>query len=315
MSEKDLETLRTRLAALGVREVAPLAGGASSLTYQGTREGRPVVVKVAPAGHAPVGHRDVLRQARIMRALAAATVPVPEVLLCDAGAPPDVPPLFVARRVEGETFEPLFDVDAPPDRPVAQRFTAASRTLAALHAVPLGDLGLADEPVVDAAAEVDRWSATLRTVDQDTVPGWPGVRDALLAGVPAPLGPSVVHGDFRLGNMLAVGSSIAAVIDWEIWSVGDPRIDVGWFLANADPATYARPSAYVEQVPSRAELLDCYGVVPDVDWFVALACFKSAATWSLIVKHNRRRSAPRAELEAMAPVLPRLLRRAEKHLA
>lgn len=315
VTDSDFEALRTRLAALGVTEVAPLAGGASSLTYQGRWDRRPVVVKVAPAGHAPVGHRDVLRQARLMRALAATAVPVPEVLACDAGAPPGGPPLFVASRVEGEAFEPLFDVDAPPERPVAQRFRAASRTLAALHAVPLGDLGVVDEPVVDAAAEVDRWSATLRTVDQDTVPGWPEVRDALLAGVPAPFGPCVVHGDFRLGNLLAVGSSIAAVIDWEIWSVGDPRIDVGWFLANADPATYARPSVYVDQVPARAELLDCYGAVPDVDWFVALACFKSAATWSLIVKHNRRRAAPRAELEAMAPVLQRLLRRAEAHLA
>jgi hypothetical protein len=50
--------------------------------------------------------------------------------------------------------------------------------------------------------------------------------------------------------------------------------------------------------------------VPQLDWFRALACFKSTATWSLIVKHNRRRSSPDPELEAMASVLPHLLSRA-----
>jgi hypothetical protein len=52
------------------------------------------------------------------------------------------------------------------------------------------------------------------------------------------------------------------------------------------------------------------GEVSDLTWFAALACFKSAATWSLIVKHNRRRRSPRADLEAMATTLPRLLERA-----
>ena len=52
-----------------------------------------------------------------------------------------------------------------------------------------------------------------------------------------------MHGDFRLGNLLAVGPEVTAVIDWEIWTVGDPRVDTGWFLTNADPATYQRPDA------------------------------------------------------------------------
>ena len=46
-----------------------------------------------------------------------------------------------------------------------------------------------------------------------------------------------MHGDFRLGNLLADDQGINAVVDWEIWSVGDPRVDVGWFLINADPDT------------------------------------------------------------------------------
>lgn len=314
MTELDLDALRIRLARSGVRDVGVLAGGASSLTFRGVIEERPVVVKVAPPGHEPVGHRDVLRQSRIIRALGPTDVPVPEVLVEDAGSPP----LFVMSLVAGESFEPLFDGGTGFDDAVAQRYRSAATCLAALHALSPADVGVGDEPVVDASAEVDRWCATLRTVDQDLVPGWETISDTLRAGVPAPMGPAIVHGDYRLGNLLAVGSEVTAVIDWEIWSVGDPRIDLGWFLANADPATYARPSSFVDAVPSRADLLEHYAPgagVRDIEWFIALACFKSAATWSLIVKHNRRRPTPRAEFEEMAPVLPRLLRRARSLLA
>ncbi|MFS0895916.1 phosphotransferase family protein [Mycolicibacterium litorale] len=304
-----------RLAEAGIVEVHPLTGGASSLTFRAVRGGRPVVVKVSPPGHDPVGHRDVLRQARIMGMLAATEVPVPEVLLEDRGAPPEIPPLFVMSLVAGEAFEPLFDHSARVDDSVAERYRGAARVLAALHRTPPAELGLAGEPAGDAAAEIDRWSATLRTVDPVLAPGWEQVRDALHATAPPPVRPSVLHGDFRLGNLIASGARITAVIDWEIWSLGDPRIDVGWFLVNADPDTYGRQTPYVGAVPSVTELAACYtralgAAVPALTWFMALACFKSAATWSLIVKHNRRRSSPRAELEAMAPALPRLLTRA-----
>jgi aminoglycoside phosphotransferase (APT) family kinase protein len=305
VTDLDLDELARRLP--DVTDVAPLAGGASSLTFRGVFGGRPVAVKVAPPGHPPVAHRDVLRQARIMRALAGTEVPVPEVLTEDDGDPP----LFVMSMVDGETFEPLFDPPAGPvNRAVAQRYRNAARTMADLHRLAPADLGLADEPVVDAAAEVDRWCATLETVDAALVPGWHDVRDALRTTVPPAMGPRVVHGDFRLGNLLAVDARIAAVIDWEIWSLGDPRVDLGWFLVNAEPSTYSRPSPYVDAAPTRADLLSYYGEVPDVEWFMALACFKSTATWALIVKHNRRRTTPRTDLEGMAPVLPALLQRA-----
>jgi aminoglycoside phosphotransferase (APT) family kinase protein len=129
------------------------------------------------------------------------------------------------------------------------------------------------------------------------------------------MAPTVVHGDFRLGNLLAVGARINAVIDWEIWSIGDPRIDAGWFLINCDPDTYQRVPDPTGVAPPIAELTQIYQhelgrEVRDLAWFTALACFKSAATWSLIVKHNRRRHSPRTELEAMAATLPRLLARA-----
>src|SRR4051812_10156271 len=104
------DVLRRATAAAGAELSAlePLLGGMASITYSArTAEGTRVVVKVAPPGLEPVRNRDVLRQARVLRALApVADVAVPGVWGADAGTPPEVPPLFVMDFVEGESYEP-----------------------------------------------------------------------------------------------------------------------------------------------------------------------------------------------------------------
>lgn len=111
LSDPLLVQLAERLTSRDVSALQALPGGASSLTYLGRCADRPVVVKVAPPGVQPIAHRDVLRQARVIRSLATTPVPVPEVLFDDPGDPPDVPPLFVMSHVDGSTSEPLFDGD------------------------------------------------------------------------------------------------------------------------------------------------------------------------------------------------------------
>jgi aminoglycoside phosphotransferase (APT) family kinase protein len=316
LTEPLLVQLAERLSSRDVSALDALAGGASSLTYAGQRGNHRVVVKVAPPGVSPIAHRDVLRQARIIRALGSTPVPVPDLLLEDPGDPPDVPPLFVMSFLDGITCEPLFDdVDCGPGPVVAERFQNAATTLAQLHRVEPDAVGLASEPVTGPLDEVERWCRTLETTDAMLAPGWREIAAVLRTSAPPALPPTIVHGDFRLGNLLAEQSRITAVIDWEIWSVGDPRVDAGWFLINCDPRTYRRPTRYAEVTPPPDELATIYRQatgreVPQLDWFCALACFKSTATWSLIVKHNRRRSAPNPELEAMASTLPLLLSRA-----
>lgn len=312
--------MQARLAPQGISGLRPLAGGASSLTFAGDLADRRVVVKVAPPGRAPIAHRDVLRQARIIHALQGTAVPVPEILFDDAGEPPETPPLFVMSFLQGTSVEPLFDTDDAGSEPVvAARFRRAARTLGELHRLSPTELGLIGEPVIAPGAEVEKWCRTLETVDPALAPGWGQVADALRASTPPPVSSAIVHGDFRLGNLLADEQDITAVIDWEIWSVGDPRVDLGWFLINSDPDTYRRTTPYRGTTPPVHELVaeyeDALGRdAPRLDWFRALACFKSTATWSLIVKHNRRRASPDAELEAMAVSLPRLLTRAIEHL-
>jgi len=321
LSDPLLAQLAGRLSSRDVSAVTPLQGGASSLTYIGRCADRPVVVKVAPPGVQPIAHRDVLRQARVIRTLTATPVHVPEVLFDDPGDPPDVPPLFVMSRVDGTASEPLFDdVDVGRKAVVSERFRSAAATMAQLHRIDPGAVGLGSEPVIGPSAEVERWCQTLETVDAALVPGWREVAAALESSAPRARPAAIVHGDFRLGNLLAVGDRVTAVIDWEIWSIGDPRVDAGWFLINCDPRTYRRSTRYVDATPPLSELATIYREelgheVPELDWFQALACFKSAATWSLIVKHNRRRRAPDPNLEAMAPTLPHLLSRVRELLS
>ena len=321
LTDAQFDDLTSRLSSVGVSDLRPLPGGASSVTFAGEFDERPVVVKVAPPGVAPTLNRDVLRQARILRVLGPSRVPVPEVLLEDLGDPPEVPPFFVMSFLDGSSVEPLFDTATVPvaSDVVAERLRSAARAMARLHEVEPASVGLGGEPIVGPAAEIERWCRLLRTVDPALVLGWQDVGSALRASVPAALPPAIVHGDFRLGNLLAIDGRVTAVIDWEIWSVGDPRVDVGWFLVNADPATYRRTTPYSGSTPPPTELAAVYAggadsSVPRLKWFQGLACFKSAATWALIVKHNRRAPIPDAQLDQMVPLLPALLSRAVEFL-
>lgn len=103
--------------------------------------------------------------------------------------------------------------------------------------------------------------------------------------------------------MLFDGEELTAVIDWEIWSVGDPRADLAWLLMHTDPAHYFRHERGHRDLeagrgmPPATVLLDEYlsvrpGDVPDLDWFVASPYYKTASTIAVFVKRNRRLAEP-----------------------
>ena len=224
---------------------------------------------------------------------------------------------FVMSFLPGGSLEPLFDADGGSESNdvVSQRFRNAAVTMAQLHRIPPRSLGLESEPELGPVAEVERWCRTLETVDPALVPGWHDVRDALRASVPSAVASSIVHGDFRLGNLFAVDDRVTAVIDWEISSVGDPRVDVGWFLIKGDPLTYGRVTRYTGLTPSLAELVFDLSRARGARSATSSGsrrwrASKPPPSWSLIVKHNRRRTTPDAYLEAMASVLPAPVSRA-----
>jgi aminoglycoside phosphotransferase (APT) family kinase protein len=300
-----------------------LAGGASGLTYRAElsspdRDDVPVVIKVAPAGLAPVRNRDVLRQARVLRALHGRPgIAVAEVLFDDPGepGPSDRPPLFVTTFVEGESFEPIIDPrdgDLPPAAVLEARAIAAARILAALHVVDPAEAGLDGEPVNDLADELDRWSASFETVEDELRPRWLELRKALVTALPDPSRPAVVHGDYRLGNMLCCGGEVRAVIDWEIWALTDPRIDLAWMLmfchrGEQPPAVRDAPGM-PDAVTLRRVYEEAAGSPVDApEWFDAFVRFKQAATIALLVKRRRKAAVERGDDPGPVSPTPRLL--------
>ena len=300
-----------------IDRVEALHGGASSFTYSAQLHGskpRKVVIKVAPPGLEPVRNRDVLRQAKVLKGLADAPgVMVPAVLGTDGGAPPEIPPLMVMSFAAGESYEPVLRGGNPgvSDAEVQARAFAAAQMLAALQRADAGRFE--DERETDLEREVGRWARAFATVDR----GLQGdgraddVNAALQATLPEKLPPVVLHGDYRLGNMQCAGTEIRALIDWEIWSLGDPRLDLAWFLLNSDPRHPNRKPGG-DRMPPIAELLDAYEQatgrsVEHFGWFSALVRYKQAAASALIVKNNRRLARAGVDTASMEKNIPRLL--------
>jgi aminoglycoside phosphotransferase (APT) family kinase protein len=302
-----------------------LHGGVSSLTFAATLQGVPpehrrIVVKVAPPGLEPVRNRDVLRQARLLRALQDAPgVHVPEVLFTDDA---EAPPLFSMSFVPGQSYEPLTDVIGDPPGPdeVRARAHAAARMLARLQDVQPAAVGLGDEPVLAPADELARWARLFDTCPDDLRGDERELHALLAAEVPEAVEARILHGDYRLANMQFEGERLAALIDWEIWSVGDPRTDLAWLLMHTDPRhRFAGPADEPNRLagtgmPTRDELLATYLAERPMDtaqlpWFLAYCHYKTASTIAVLAKQDRRRDAPSEAMRRAAASLPAVVAR------
>jgi aminoglycoside phosphotransferase (APT) family kinase protein len=276
--------LRHERPGLEVGALTRIPGGHSGLTYRVESEEGPLVVKSVPENQKAIGRHDMLRQARIIAALAPTPVPVPAVVATDDAEPA----WFAMQLVAGESLEPVLDDPAVQPSIAAARMLRAAEVLPALHDVPL------DKVPVDAAAlspsdELDRWARTMAAVPPHLVPDADKLHRRLAASVPPAVEPTLVHGDYRLGNLICSGTEPAALIDWEIWSVGDPRVELGWFLVFADGSNFPGVGREVDGLPTARELVERYAAdgrpVDDLAWFDALGRYKMAA----IMGHNLRR--------------------------
>jgi aminoglycoside phosphotransferase (APT) family kinase protein len=174
---------------------------------------------------------------------------------------------------------------------------------------------------VGMAAELERWEALYATAGDDLRGDERALARALAARLPAPPpgGARIVHGDYRLGNMQFAGEHLAAIIDWELWSVGDPRIDLAWLLMFARPVAQRVErrdpghQAAADAVPGRDELLAEYlhasaGDEPaQLSWFLAFSGYKLGAAMAALAKRNRRLPEPDPGLERVVATTPAML--------
>ena len=210
-----------------------ITGGRSNLTFEVTdAAGARMVLRRPPLGHLlPTAH-DVLREARIISAVAGTGVPVPPVLAtCDD---PDINggPFFVMRFVDGVVLDSVEKVASLDNAGRVQLADHLVDVLARLHAVDVDAVGLGDLSKREGYLErqVRRWVRQWEGSKTRELPLIDDVAARLQREMPEQRGVSIVHGDYRFGNTICdLGRrEVAAVLDWELCALGDPLADVGY---------------------------------------------------------------------------------------
>lgn len=292
-----LEPLEAFLDAAGIGDgpvvATPIGDGHSNVTYALERGGADVVLRRPPRGPLPPSAHDVLREARLLRRLHPLGVRVPEVLaVCDSAAVIGAP-FYVMERIDGEV---LIDALPPALDDVVGRAAIGRElvdALAELHAIDPEDAGLGDLAARGGYLErqLRRFRGLLERSATRPLPLLERTADWLDANRPTTPRTTVVHGDYRLGNAIFARSAparLAAILDWELWALGDPLADLGYLTAMwAVPGEASNvmldltPVTLLPGFPDRDELTARYVERSRLDasglgWYQALAYWKSA---------------------------------------
>jgi aminoglycoside phosphotransferase (APT) family kinase protein len=275
-------------------QLTQVSGGRSNLTYLLTdAAGRPRVLRRPPLGTGPGSAHDVLREASIIAALAGSPVPVPAIAARCSDPAVIGAPFFVMEFVPGRVLADPASV--PAAGPELAR--AMAQALAAIHDLDLAGRGLDGmrrpgsyagrqlrrfAPVIEQAQSA---SGLLRRVGDELGRRLPERESAT----------TLLHGDFKLANViLRPDGQLAAVLDWELASSGEPLADLGWLVASwAEPGDgpwLVPPATLAGGFPTRAELAGAYATasgrpVAGLPYFVALSFWR----WSCINVMTRAR--------------------------
>lgn len=288
----------------GPLNIERLAGGATNAVFRIDRGGPPVVLRRPPARPRPDSEKIMRREARILAALADTDVPTPRLFaLCEdrevIGA------VFVVMEfVEGwlcfgdGIAPPLFAYPAPSRASLAFALIDGIAALARVDhkAQGLGDFG---KPEGFLERQVDRWLAQLdsyRALDNyegRVLPSLGYIADWLRANTPTTYRIGVIHGDYGFANAMFAYDAparLAAIIDWELSTIGAPLLDLAWCVASFRGEPQAPAYFNPEEFPTRAELIAHYEqrtgeAIENFDYFLVLAMFKRAI---LLERHYAR---------------------------
>lgn len=267
-----------------------IAGGRSNLTFAVTdARDRRVVLRRPPLGHVLATAHDMAREHRIVSAVGTTGVPVARTLALCEDASINGAPFYVMDFVEGVVLD---SQDKAGLLPVSLRGPASEHlidVLADLHAVDIDAVGLGDLARREGYIErqVKRWTAQWESSKTRELPAIDDVARRLRERMPAQQGVVIAHGDYRFGNCLVDPASgrIAAVLDWELCTLGDPLADVGYLgVYWTDPGDRSRrhndPSG-AEGFPTFASLLERYAMrtgrdLGDIDYYVAFSSWRLA---------------------------------------
>jgi aminoglycoside phosphotransferase (APT) family kinase protein len=279
---------RSGLAAPTDLSAIPIGDGHSNVTFALSTD---VVLRRPPRGPLPPSAHDVLREARLLKALAPTPVRAPKVLAVSDDVSIIGSPFYVMEKIDGDVITD--SIPEPLDNPT-ERARAASElvdSLVELHAVDWQQVGLEGfgKPTGYLERQLRRFTGLwehnrTRELEQvEQVGSW------LAANIPESPPATIVHGDYRLGNTMFARTAPArllAILDWEMATIGDPLADIGYMMLHWVQADEASGRFTLQSVtdrpgfPTRQELIALYEErsgrsMQSLSWYVALALWKA----------------------------------------
>ena len=316
-----------------LRGVTLIAGGRSNLTYRLDLDGGQVVLRRPPLGHVlPTAH-DMSREYRVLTALQGTKVPVPRPLAICQDADVIGAPFYLMRYVHGLVLRTMADGAILTPELAGQLSELLVQTMADIHGVQIEEVGLTGfgRPDGYMARQLARWQRQWELSKTREVPGYDELVARLAAGLPESADGTLVHGDFRLDNTLVTlgdPAAIAAVVDWEMSTLGDPLADLGltlsywadsgddkgWLDINVGAGITAEPGFY-----SRAEFAARYAEltgrdVSGVGYYMAFGYFKLAVVLEGINARFLQGKTVGEGFEREGPAVPVLVQRAHHML-
>lgn len=274
----------------GPLSVNQFKGGQSNPTYELVTPGHTYVLRRKPPGNLLPSAHAVDREFRVISALARQGFPVarPYALCEDASVIGSM--FYVMDKVEGRV---LWDLKLPGMEPDQRRaiYEAQTDTLARLHAIDPEAAGLGDygRPGNYFGRQVGRWSKQYAASETETIPAMNRLMAFLPDSLPPEGPPRIVHGDWRLDNMILAPDrpEVLAVLDWELSTLGDPMADlsyylIGWVIPASQRNGVGGADLKALGIPTVEETVDRYadatGMRPDnLDWLMAYNLFRLAA--------------------------------------
>jgi aminoglycoside phosphotransferase (APT) family kinase protein len=275
-----------------IEDARLLPGGTQNILLRFSRGGQGYVLRRPPKHLRTNSNETMRREARVLGALAGSAVRHPALIAACPAEDVIGAAFYLMTPIEG--FMPRDEMPAlhAGDPAIRHRMgLEMADAIAALGRIDYAAKGLSDLGKVDGylARQVPRWRAQLESYAEHD--GWPGVAGIpgveevgawLDANRPPSFEPGLIHGDFHFGNVLfdRNGPELAAVVDWELTTLGDPLVDLGGLLSHWPPdGAETGPVTPWSGFPTRRELIDRYAEVSgrDVsraDWYEVLACYK-----------------------------------------
>jgi aminoglycoside phosphotransferase (APT) family kinase protein len=281
--------------------VRQFLGGQSNPTYLIDDASGAYVLRKKPPGKLLPSAHAVDREFRVMSALAGSGVPVPRTrLLCDDDC--IIGQMFyVMDYVPGRVFAGR-DMPGCSAADVSAMFNSMAHVLGKLHSVDFEAVGLTDfgRPAAYVERQVARWSGQYQASKVEDCEPMDLVTEWLTANNPGDERAALVHGDYRPGNVIFANDApdVAAVLDWELSTIGHPLADLGYFLmphrldAAATPFGLRGLDLDALGIPSEKSLVETYRAsaalsrTPDVDFYIVFAMFRLAAILAGVLRRG-----------------------------